>query len=169
MLPPFLTCRLTMPAGKGPEAGASAGALRRLLLPGAFSWMLDTIDAGAAAAAGSSASKSAAAAGDAADAAAASFCCSLLEAEQGPAAVTKITRRAKARLRPIEGCAATSCCCTAQGVLRLPRKRRRRSAGEQVPLLAGYRARARKLACLRLGVRDHVWSPSDNLWRSGET
>ena len=83
-----------MPAGRGPEAGASAGALRSLLAPGALSWMSDTVDAGAAA------GRSAVRAG-AVGAAAASLCCNILDAEQGPAAETRITRTARTSLRPI--------------------------------------------------------------------
>ena len=40
----FFAARLTIPAGSG-TAGASVGALRRLPVPGAFSWMFDTATA----------------------------------------------------------------------------------------------------------------------------
>ena len=41
----FFAARLTIPAGRGAAAGASAGALRRLPVPGAFSWMFNTATA----------------------------------------------------------------------------------------------------------------------------
>lgn len=73
-------------------------------MPGALSCMLDTVDAGAAA------ERSAVRAGTA-GAAAASLWCSILEAKQGPAVQTRITRTARTNLRPIRGSATVIRCC----------------------------------------------------------
>ena len=77
------TARLTTPAGSGAEEGASAGASRRLPLPGALSCILDVTGA---------ASPSAGRTGGA------PFCCRDLRAEAVLIATTSKTSEAASRL-----------------------------------------------------------------------